>query len=91
MLREELLILHKELTSLLNKRFIHISQSPAVFPVLFIKKSEGSLQFYMNYKILNIITKKNCYPLPLIYETLNQINKTKWFTKLNVFIAFYKL
>ena len=35
--------------------------------------------------------KKNHYSLPLIHETLNWINKTKWFTKLNVFTIFYKL
>ena len=91
MSREELLILYKELTSLLNKKFIHINQFPAAFPVLFIKKPEGSLQFCINYKALNTIIKKNCYPLPLINETLNQINKTKWFTKLNVSTTFYKL
>ena len=44
----------------------------------------------MNYKALNAITKKNCYSLPLIYETLNQISKIKWFTKLNVFAIFHK-
>ena len=91
MLREELLILHKKFTNLLNKGFIHISQSPTTSPVLFIKKPEGSLQFCMNYKALNTITKKDHYPLPLIHETLNQISKAKWFTKLNVSTAFHKL
>ena len=91
MSREELLILHKEFTSLLNKGFIHISQFPAASSILFIKKSEGSLKFCVNYRIFNTITKKDCYSLPLIYKTLNQISKTKWFTKLNVFTIFYKL
>ena len=91
MLREKLLILHKKLTSLLNKEFIYVSQSPAASSVLFTKKQEGSLQFCINYKALNIITKKNCYLLPLIHETLNQISKAKWFTKLNVSTAFHKL
>ena len=43
MSREELLILHKEFTSLLNKRFIHISWFPTASPVLFIKKPEDGL------------------------------------------------
>ena len=89
--KEKLLILYKELTNLLNKGFIHISWSPAVSPVLFAKKSGGGLQFCVNYRALNVITKKDCYPLPLIHETLNQINKIKWFTKLNISAAFYKL
>ena len=91
MLREKLLILHKKLTSLLNKKFIHINQFSAAFSILFIKKSEKDLQFCVNYKTLNIIMKKDHYSLPLIHKTLNQISKAKWFTKLNVFIIFHKL
>ena len=91
MLRAELLILCKELTSLLNKEFIYVSWFPAVSLILFIKKPGSGLQFCVNYKVLNAIMKKDCYSLPLIHETLNWINKTKWFTKLNVSAAFYKL
>ena len=91
MLREELLILCKELTSLLDKGFICVSWSPAASLVLFTKKPGGGLQFCMDYKALNTITKKDCYPLPLIHETLNWISKAKWFTKLNVSAVFHKL
>ena len=91
MLREELLILHKELTNLLNKGFICVSWFSAASPVLFIKKPESDLWFCMNYRIFNAIMKKDCYPLSLIYETLNWISKAKWFTKLNIFTAFHKL
>ena len=71
MSKEELLILCKELTNLLNKGFIHISQSLTASLILFVKKPESDLQFCMNYRALNVIMKKDCYPLPLIHETLN--------------------
>jgi hypothetical protein len=45
--------------------------SPFLSPVLFIKKKDGSLRFYINYRQLNTLTKKDHYPLPLITETLN--------------------
>ena len=45
----------------------------------------------MDYRALNTIIKKDCYSLSLIHKTLNQINKVKWFTKLNVSAAFHKL
>jgi hypothetical protein len=35
--------------------------------------------------------KKDYYLLPLIYKTLRNISKARWFTKLNVITAFYKL
>jgi hypothetical protein len=45
----------------------------------------------VDYRGLNKLTKKDRYLLPLIYETLWNIGKVKWFTKLNVAAAFYKI
>jgi hypothetical protein len=45
--------------------------------MLFVRKQSGGLRFYVNYRALNEITKKDRYPLPLIYKTLNQISKAK--------------
>ena len=91
MSRDELLVLRKELTLLLNKGFIRVSNSPAAAPVLFAKKPGGGLRMCIDYRALNAITKKDRYPLPLIHETLNNICKAKWFTKLDVIAAFHKI
>jgi hypothetical protein len=40
---------------------------------------------------LNRISRKDRYPLPLIYDTLRNIGKAKWFTKLDVIAAFHKI
>ncbi len=53
MTKEKLLVLHKTLTELLNKQFIQVSNSSAAAFVLFIWKSEGELQFCVNYCDLN--------------------------------------
>ena len=45
----------------------------------------------MDYRGLNNIIKKNRYLLPLIKETLNGISKVRYFTKLNITAAFYKI
>ena len=91
MITEELVILWKTLTDLLNKRFIQVSHLSAAASVLFIQKSERGLQFCVNYQALNAIIKKNCYSLLLIHETLNQIEWAKWFIKLNMSAAFHKI
>jgi len=90
-MREKLLVLHKTLTELLNKQFIQVSNSSAAAPVLFVWKSEGELQFCVNYCGLNQITWKNCYSLSLIYETLQNIEQAQWYIKLNVIVAFHKI
>ncbi|RYO56238.1 hypothetical protein AA0116_g8225 [Alternaria tenuissima] len=91
MSRGELLVLRRELTSLLEKGFIRVSSSPASAPVLFARKPGGGLRLCIDYRALNAITKKDRYPLPLIRETLNNLSKAKWFTKLDVIAAFHKI
>ena len=85
----ELLVLCKTLTEYLDKGFIQVSNSPAAAPVLFVQKPGGGLRFCMDYQGLNRITQKDHYPLPLIYKTLQNIGKAKWFTKLDVITAFH--
>ncbi|KNG46626.1 hypothetical protein TW65_06673 [Stemphylium lycopersici] len=91
MSREELLVLRKTLTELLGKDFIRASSSPAAAPVLMIKKPGGGIRFCVDYRGLNNITRKDRYPLPLFTETLRNVAKATWFTKLDVIAAFHKI
>ena len=82
MSRDELLMLQKYLKEHLFKGFIRVSSSSAASPVIFVKKPEGGLWLCVNYRGLNNLTVKNCYPLPLIWETLNLMAFSVIFTKL---------
>ncbi|KAF4411871.1 Transposon Tf2-6 polyprotein [Colletotrichum fructicola] len=73
MSKEELLVLRKTLTDLLDKGFIRASNSPAAAPILFVRKPGGGLRFCVDY------------------HTLRQLSKAKWFTKLDVSSAFWKI
>jgi hypothetical protein len=57
--REELLVLRKILTKLLNKGFIQVSNSPVAALVLFAKQPSRKLQFCVDYWALNALTKKD--------------------------------
>ena len=74
MSRDELLVLRKTLTDLLDKGFIRVSNSPAAAPVLFVKKPGGGLRFCVDYCGLNKLTCKDRYPLSLIYKMLQNIS-----------------
>jgi hypothetical protein len=76
--------LRKYVEENLNKGFIHHSQSPCSAPILFVKKSDGTLQLCVDSRGLNKITTKNPYPLPLIGEMLDRISRAKFFTKMDV-------
>ena len=53
-------------------------------PVFFIKKKDGTLWLVQDYCMLNAMTIKNCYPLPLISELINNLWDVRYFTKLDV-------
>jgi hypothetical protein len=89
--RKELLVLKKTLTDLLDKGWIRASSSAAGAPVLFVKKPKGGLRFCVDYRALNAITSQNRYPLPLIREILRRLAKARYYIKMNVWAAFYKL
>lgn len=77
MSRDELLVLRKTLTDLLDKGFIRVSNSPATAPVLFVKKPGGGLRFCVNYRGLNRLSRKDRYPLPRINKTFKRISRAK--------------
>ena len=89
--QHELKALREYLDKELFKGFIRVSKSPVSAPVLFVKKPNGDLRFCIDYRGLNAITIKNRYSLPLIGETLSQLSRAKFFTKLDVISAFNKL
>ena len=57
-------------------------------PVFFVKKKDGSLHLVQDYRMLNAMTVKNKYPLPLIPKLVNKLRGAKYFTKLDVWWGF---
>nr|CAD1830134.1 unnamed protein product [Ananas comosus var. bracteatus] len=68
----ELKELKAQLEDILDKGLIRPSVSPWGAPVLFVKKKDGSLQLYIDYRELNKVTVKNKYPLPQINDLFDQ-------------------
>nr|GFD04452.1 putative reverse transcriptase domain-containing protein [Tanacetum cinerariifolium] len=60
----ELKELKDQLQELLERGFIRPSVSPWGVPVLFVKKTDGSMRLCIDYRELNKITIRNRYPLP---------------------------
>jgi hypothetical protein len=50
-------------------------------------KKGGSLRPIVDYQMLNAITIKNCCPLPLILNLMDQLSEAKIFTCLDLFRA----
>ena len=81
---EYLIYLKEYLTENLKRGWIELFIVPYVAPILFVKKPNGGWRFYIDYRRLNNIIKKDRYPLPLINETLTRLSRIKIFTKLDI-------
>jgi hypothetical protein len=87
----QLIALKKYFTEALRKEWIVSNAAEYEFSVLFAKQPNGELRFYVNYRAINARLKKNVYPLPLIFETLDRLKKIKLFTKLDVRNIFHRI
>jgi len=68
----------------LRKGYIHLSTSPIAAPFFFVKKHNRSLRPVMDYRALNTIIVKNCYPIPRIANLIESFSKASIFTKINL-------
>lgn len=91
MSKDELVTIKKYLKENLKKNFMIVSFSFFVSSILFAKKSNKKLRFCVDYRKLNVITRKNRYLLSLIDETLIQLLKIKIFIRLDIRQAFHRV
>ncbi|CEH18636.1 retrotransposon nucleocapsid protein [Ceraceosorus bombacis] len=84
----ELTELWEYLDTMLANGFIRRSTSPAAAPILFVPKKDGSMRLCVDYRGLNAITVKDCYPIPLIDEQLDRLSRAVRMTKLDLLGAY---
>lgn len=66
---------------------IQASQSPFASHVLLVKKKEGSWRLCVDYRILNDLTVKDGYPIPLI----NELERAKVFSKIDLRAGYHQV
>ncbi|GJW29014.1 putative reverse transcriptase domain-containing protein [Tanacetum coccineum] len=85
----------QELSNLLKelqeKGFIRPSSSPWGAPMLFVKKKDGSFRMCTDYRELNKLTIKNRYPLPRIDDLFDQLQGSRYFSKINLRTGYHQL
>ena len=83
--------LKDQLHDLLHKALIPPNISPWGAPILFIKKKDGSLKMCIDYQKLKNVTIKNKYPLPLIYNMFDQLQRASYFSKIDLRSGYHQL
>ncbi len=87
----KLLETKKYLKKNLKKDFINSSSIFFASLVLFVAKSNEELRFYVDYRKLNALIRRNRYSISLIKKTLARVISYKYLIKLNIIVAFNKL
>ncbi|GJZ66249.1 putative reverse transcriptase domain-containing protein [Tanacetum coccineum] len=83
--------LSEQLQEFQDKGFIRPSHSPWGALVLFVKKKDGLMHMYIDYRELNKLTIKNHYPLPRIDDLFDQLLGARYFSKIDLWSGYHQL
>jgi hypothetical protein len=72
---------------MLNNKIIQKLQSSWSLLIVFVKKSDGSIQFCTNYRKFNTIQKK-VYFLPNVDNILAKMKEIKYYTSIDLIVEY---
>nr|GFA28851.1 hypothetical protein [Tanacetum cinerariifolium] len=69
---------------LMDSGVIRGSQSPFSYPIVMVKKKDGTCRMCINYRQLNKHTVKDKFPIPMIEDLIDELNGFIVFSKLDL-------
>ncbi|GJZ99399.1 putative reverse transcriptase domain-containing protein [Tanacetum coccineum] len=83
--------LSNQLQELADQGFIRPNTSPWGAPIVFVKKKDGYFRMCIDYRELNKLTVKNCYPLPKIDDLFDQLQGSSTYSKIDLRSGYHQL
>ena len=76
---------------MLARGIIERSSSPWSFPIVLVKKKDGSTRFCVDFRKLNMVTKKDAHLIPRLDETFDHLSGTAWFSTLDLASGYWQV
>lgn len=80
----------REVAKMLSQGIIEPSDGPWCFPIVLMKKKDGSVRVCIDYRKLNEVTKKDAHPLPRIDDNLDSLAGSQFFSTLDLACGYWQ-
>ncbi|KAE9199557.1 hypothetical protein PF005_g15687 [Phytophthora fragariae] len=84
-------VMEAEVEEYLDLGLIRPSNSPWASPVLMIRKPDGGIRFCIDYRHLNAVTVKDCYPMPSIDDILDVLGDARLFSTMDIASGYWNV
>ena len=84
-------VMADEVADMTEKGIVSPSVSPWASPVVLVRKKNGERRFWVDYRRLNAITKRDVYPLPRIDDVLDCLGGASFFTSLDLASGYWQV